>query len=169
VRRLKLLTNGRPQITLEFRVSDALTVESSTPSQLRLDYALLLQSLPRAGVATAESPAHHPIALHFGDIPLSLDGLLYLEIASHAAWPADTWHELFQHATQLQHIRATYRGAVDGFIQVLLAPAHERPSAQAPPLPFPNLRSVKLSLVDLDKAVILPRTREDQSQDKVLC
>jgi hypothetical protein len=174
-RRLKLLmTNGHPQITLEFRVSDALTVDSSAPSQLRLDYALPIPFLPRAPPGTAvvdttttttaiESPPYRRMASHFGDISLRLlDDLSYLEIVSHASWPVDSWHDLFLRATRLQQIRATYHGAVDGFIQVLLAapPAHSR---ESPPLLFPNLRSVKLSLVDLDEAVAAapPRTRGD--------
>jgi hypothetical protein len=172
VRRLKLWTNGHPQITLEFRVSDALTVDSSAPSQLRLDYALPIPFLlPRATGARvtttttdSESPPHRRMALHFGDISLRLDDLLYLEVVSHATWPADSWHDLFLRATRLQQIRATYHGAVDGFIQVLLLahPAHERESEQTPPLLlFPNLRSVKISLVDLDEAVTPPRSRGD--------
>ena len=158
-RRLKLLTNGHPQITLEFRISDALTVESSAPSQLHLDYALPLPFHPRATAATAAESPHRRIALHFGDISLRLDDVLCLEIVSHAAWPADGWHALFRHATRLRRICVTYRGAVDGFIQVLLTQRERRPGP-AQPL-FPDLRSVKLSLVDLDETVVPPRTRGD--------
>ncbi|KAI9436989.1 hypothetical protein H4582DRAFT_372243 [Lactarius indigo] len=75
VRRLKLLVNGYPQISLEFRASEALTVERSSPAQLRLAYSLLPPPLPHA----AESPSSR-IAHHFGAARLRLEGLLYLDI-----------------------------------------------------------------------------------------
>ncbi|KAF8261011.1 hypothetical protein EI94DRAFT_1789685 [Lactarius quietus] len=71
------------------------------------------------------------------------------------------WHALFAHATQLRQIRATYRGAVDGLIlQVFLAATHDDNESRL----LPSLRSVKLSLVDLDEAVDTvdpPRARGD--------
>ncbi|KAH8981540.1 hypothetical protein EDB92DRAFT_178446 [Lactarius akahatsu] len=162
VRRLKLLVNGYPQVSLEFRASDALTVERSSPAQLRLAYSLLPSpalSPPHA----AESPLFPPnqIAHHFGAAQLRLEGLLYLDIASYVPWPAGSWRTLFAHATRLRQVRATYRGAVDGLIlQVLLgADDHDEGSRM-----LPNLRSVKLSLVDLDEAVDAvdpPRARGD--------
>ncbi|KAI9451219.1 hypothetical protein BJY52DRAFT_1215149 [Lactarius psammicola] len=92
---------------------------------------------------TNSAPFQHGTALH-------LDGLLYLDIASHVPWPADCWRALFAHATRLRQVRAMYRGAVDGLIlQVLLAvDNHDEESRM-----LPSLRSVKLSLVDLDEAV----------------
>ncbi|KAI0286428.1 hypothetical protein BC826DRAFT_1048605, partial [Russula brevipes] len=144
VRRLKLLANGRhPQVTLEFRTSDAPSVDKSAPSQLRLQYTLPLLPTPPPhprGSADGESqpptpppplPIPHQIALHFGDARLCLDGLLHLEIVSHAAAasPATSdgwWAALFSRATRLQQIHATYRGAVDGFIEVLLAQCEQQ-------------------------------------------
>lgn len=171
VRRLKLLVNGHPHVSLEFRASDALTVERSAPAQLRLAYSLL-PSPPPSPSHGAESPLPPPsrIARHFGAARLRLDGLLYLDVASHVPWPADCWRALFAHATRLRQVRATYRGAVDGLIlQVFLAAAatadhrhnhHDEESR----LLLPSLRSVKLSLVDLDEAVDAvdpPRARGD--------
>jgi hypothetical protein len=158
VRRLKLLVNEYPQVSLEFRASDALTVEPSAPAQLRLAYSLLLRPSPPLPPHAASSPPTQ-IARHFGAARLRLDGLLYLDIASHVPWPADCWRALFAHATGLRQVRATYRGAVDGLLlQVFLAPDEESR------LFFPSLRSVKLSLVDLDEvvdAVDPPRARGD--------
>ncbi|KAH9036639.1 hypothetical protein EDB85DRAFT_1888778 [Lactarius pseudohatsudake] len=162
VRRLKLLVNGYPQVSLEFRAADALTVERSSPAQLRLAYSLLPSPAP-APPHAAESPLFPPnqIAHHFGAAQLRLEGLLCLDIASYVPWPADSWHTLFAHATRLRQVRATYRGAVDGLIlQVLLgADNHDEGSRM-----LPSLRSVKLSLVDLDEAVDAvdpPRARGD--------
>ena len=230
VRRLKLLANGHhPQVTLEFRVSDALSVENSAPSQLRLDYALPPPPPPPPstdgqdddddaladGKLQSLAPLSSRIAHHFRNATsLRLDGLLYLEIVSHAAaaaasssssaWKSSSplddywWAALFSRATRLQQIRVTYRGAVDGFIMgVLLAQAQnsrqdEQRERQPPPPPppppnddddccccccyplFPDLRSVKLSLVDLDETVTVapvcvcaapPRTRGDMLLD----
>ena len=159
VRRLKLLVNGYPQVCLEFRESDALTVERSAPAQLRLAYSLLPSSPPPFSPTTSYplSPTSR-IAYHFGAARLHLDGLLCLEIASHVPWPADCWRALFVHATRLRQVRATYRGAVDGLIsQVFLAADESRL--------LPSLRSVKLSLVDLDEVVDPPRTRGDMLLD----
>lgn len=185
VRRLKLLANGRhPQVTLEFRTSDAPSVDRSAPSQLRLQYTpplLPTPTTPPRGSADGESPPPtpppplpipHQIAHHFGDACLCLDGLLHLEIVSHAAaaaaaaaWPASSdgwWAALFSRATRLQQIRATYRGAVDGFIEVLLARCERRQQqGHHHHLFFPDLRIVALSLVDLDETVVPPRTRGD--------
>jgi hypothetical protein len=97
---------------------------------------------------------------------------LHLEIVSHAAaaaaaaaWPASSdgwWAALFSRATRLQQIRATYRGAVDGFIEVLLARCERRQQqGHHHHLFFPDLRIVALSLVDLDETVVPPRTRGD--------
>ena len=150
VRRLKLLVNRYPQVSLEFRASDVIIVDRSAPAQLRLTYLLLPSSPP--------PPLSPPsrIAYHFGAARLRMDGLLYLDIASHAPWPADCWRALFAHATQLRQVRAKYRGAVDGLIlQVFLAGDSRW---------FPSLRFLKLSLVDLDEAVDgidPPRTRGD--------
>ena len=188
-RRLKLLANGRhPLATLEFRDSDALSVDSSTPSQLCLDYALHPPPPPPRGPADIESPPSPTpstlrfIALHLGDAASRLDGLLYLEVVSHAATGTTTaagatsladccwWAMLFSRATRVQQIRATYRGAVDGLIEALQSQhphQHQRDSErQSCPvlLLFPNLRTVKLSLVDLDGAAVdVPprRTRGD--------
>lgn len=161
VRRLKLLVNGYPQVSLEFRASDALTVERSAPAQLRLAYSLLpsFPPPPPSPTSSYPLPPTSRIAYHFGAARLHLDGLLCLEIASHVPWPADCWRALFVHATRLQQVRATYRGAVDGLIlQVFLATDESRL--------LPSLRSVKLSLVDLDEAVDVdtvgaPRARGD--------
>ena len=192
VRRLKLLANGRhPQATVEFRASDALSVESSAPSQLRLEYALPLPPLtPLRGPADGgllpppptiplPLPTPHLIALHLCDAVSHMDGLLYLEVVSHAptattatagpsgmtSSPDCWWTALFSRATQMQHIRATYRGAVDGLIEALQhRHVHQHGSGQGPcpPLLFPDLRAVKLSLVDLDETVVPPpRTRAD--------
>ena len=203
MRRLKLLANGRhPQVTVEFRTSDALSVESSAPSQLRLEYALPLPPPPRPrGPADGESrpppptiplplATPHLMALHLGDAAPHLNGLLYLEVVSHAATattatagsavvapsPDCWWAALFSRATQVQHVRATYRGAVDGLIDALQQQqqhrhAHRHNSeeqwSRAPllrvPLLFPDLRAMKLSLVDLDETVVPPpsRTRGD--------
>ena len=204
VRRLKLLANGRrPQVTLEFRASDAPSVESSAPSQLRLEYVLPAPppttppTLPRGAPATdVESPLPLPtrpstpclVARHFGDSALSLDGLVYLEVVSHAATSSSVatasasepsyshscwWATLFSQATQVQQIRATYRGAVDGLIAALQHQhqhrhhqhQHEHDSerlGQPQPLVlFPELRGVKLSLADLDEeTVIAPREKQ---------
>ena len=152
VRRLKLLVNGYSQVSLEFRPSDALTVERSAPAQLRLAYSLL--PLPSPPPHAASFPLSPPsrIAHHFGAARLRLDGLLYLDIASHVRWPADCWRALFVQATRLRQVRATYRGAVDGLIlQVFLATEHDDDGESRRLLP--SLRSVKLSLVDLDEAV----------------
>ena len=201
MRRLKLLANGRhPQVTVEFRTSDALSVESSAPSQLRLEYALPLPSPipPHRGTADGESlpppppmtplplPTPHLIALHLGDAAPHMDGLLYLEVVSHAPTAATAtvgpsgvtssspdcwWAALFSRATQVQHIRATYRGAVDGLIGALQRRRHvhqhqhqhQHNSEQWSPRPlFPDLRAMTLSLVDLDETVVPPsRTRGD--------
>lgn len=161
VRRLKLLVNGYPQVSLEFRASDALTVERSAPAQLRLAYSLLPSFLPPPPPHSTSSPLPPPsrIAHHFGAARLHLDGLLYLDIASHVPWPADCWRALFVHATRLRQVRATYRGAVDGLIlQVFLAAAADDSRL------LPSLRSLKLSLVDLDEpvdAVDPPQARGD--------
>ena len=195
-RRLKLLANGRhPRATLEFRDSDALSVDSSAPSQLCLDYALHPPPPPPPrGPADIESPPPPSptpstlrfIALHLGDAASRLDGLLYLEVVSHAATSTTTtaagatsladccwWAMLFSRATRVQQIRATYRGAVDGLIEALQTRhphphPHQRDSErQSCPvlLLFPDLRTVKLSLVDLDGAAVdVPpprRTRGD--------
>ncbi len=164
VRRLKLLVNEYPQVSLEFRSSDALTVERSAPAQLRLAYSLLPSPPPPPPLPhAAESPLPPPsrIAHHFGAARLRLDGLLYLDIASHVPWPADCWRALFAQATRLRQVRATYRGAVDGLIlQVFLATDHHDEESRL----LPSLRSVKLSLVDLDEtvdAVDPPRARGD--------
>jgi hypothetical protein len=160
IRRLKLLVNGYPQVSLEFRASDVLTVERSAPAQLRLTYLLLPSSLP-----PLQSPISPPsrIAHHFGAARLRMDGLLYLDIASHAPWPADCWRALFAHATQLRQVRVKYRGAVDGLIiQVFLAADHHDEHGNSRWLP--NLHFLKLSLVDLDEtvdAVDPPRARGD--------
>jgi hypothetical protein len=199
VRRLKLLANGRcPRITLEFRASDALSVESFAPSQLRLEYALPALPLvapttsPR-GVANVESPlptstpssTPRLIAHHLGDVALRLDGLLYLEVVSHAATTTATaiapasvssspgcwWTVVFLRAARLQQIRATYRGAVDGLIEALQHHQHQHNSGRQPqPLVlFPELRAVKLSLVDLDEeAVILPKEQSLLRGDALL-
>lgn len=211
VRRLKLFANGRhPQVTAEFRTSDALSVESSAPSQLRLEYPLPLppptpprgptggESLPPPPTIPLPHPTPHLIALHLGDSDAAphMDGLLYLEVVSHAATAPSAaagpsglappsldrwWAALFSRATQVRHVRATYRGAVDGLIDALqqrqqqhhrtVHVRHRHNSerwCRAPPLPllFPDLRGVKLSLVDLDETVVprrppLPRTRGD--------
>ena len=207
VRRLKLLANGRhPQVTVEFRASDALSVESSAPSQLRLEYALPLPSPtpPHRGITDGESlpqppmtplplPMPHLIALHLGDAAPHMDGLLYLEVVSHAPTAATAtvgpsgatssspdcwWAALFSRATQVQHIRVTYRGAVDGLIGALQRSRHvhqhrhkhqhqhqhQHSSEQWSPRPllFPDLRAMTLSLVDLDETVVPPsRTRGD--------
>ncbi len=162
VRRLKLLTNGHPQVTLHFRASDALTVERSSPAQLRLAYTLLSSSPPPPHAAETAPPPPHEIVHHFGAAQLRLDGLLYLDIASYATWPAYCWRALFAHAARLQQIRATYRGAVDGLILYILLAAD--PDGEPSPL-LPALRSVKLSLVDLDETVDVadhpPRVRGD--------
>ena len=195
-RRLKLLANGRhPQVTVEFRTSDALSVESSAPSQLRLEYALPLPPLaPPRDPADGDSlplppmipPTPHLIALHLGDTaPQHMDGLLNLEVVSHAptattatAGPSGMtpspdcwWTALFSRATQVRYIRATYRGAVDGLLEALqhrhVYNQHRQRhnSEQWSPRPlllFPDLRAMKLSLVDLDETVIPPsRTRAD--------
>ncbi|KAH9064982.1 hypothetical protein EDB87DRAFT_1574710 [Lactarius vividus] len=159
IRRLKLSVNGYPQVSLEFRASDALTVERSSPAQLRLAYSLLPSPAP-APPHAAESPLLPPnrIAHHFGAAQLRLEGLLYLDIASYVPWPADCWRTLFAHATRLRQVRATYRGAVDGLILHVLLGVDEEPRL------LPTLRSVKLSLVDLDEAVDAvdpPRARGD--------
>jgi hypothetical protein len=193
VRRLKLLANcRRPQVTLEFRASDALSIESSAPSQLRLEYVLpalpptTTPTLTRGGApADVESPlplltplsTPCPIARHFGDSALCLDGLVYLEVVSHAATstsvtmtmtaapasessysPNCWWAALFSRATQVQQIRATYRGAVDGLIAALLVQHQhdsERLGQPRPLVLFPELRGVKLSLVDLDEETVI--------------
>ena len=157
VRRLKLLVNRYPQISLEFRASDALTVERSAPAQLRLAYSL--PPSPPPPHAASSPPTR--IAHHFGAARLRLDGLLYLDIASHVPWPADCWRALFAHATRLRQVRATYRGAVDG---LLLHVFHAGANDDESRLLFPNLRTVRLSLVDLDEAVDAvdpPRARGD--------
>lgn len=157
VRRLKLLVNGCPQVQLEFRSSDALAVERSAPAQLRLAYSLLPSFPPPPHATSSPLPPPSRIAHHFGAARLHLDGLLYLDIASHVPWPADCWRALFVHATRLHQVRATYRGAVDGLLlQVFLAADESRL--------LPSLRSVKLSLVDLDEAIDAvdpPRARGD--------
>ncbi|KAH9075583.1 hypothetical protein EDB83DRAFT_1794347 [Lactarius deliciosus] len=158
VRRLKLLVNGYPQVSLEFRASDALTVERSSPAQLRLAYSLLPPPAP-APPHAAESPLFplNRIAHHFGAAQLRLEGLLCLDIASYVPWPAGSWRTLFAHATRLRQVRATYRGAVDGLILQVL---HHDEELRM----LPSLRSVKLSLVDLDEAVDAvdpPRARGD--------
>jgi hypothetical protein len=67
----------------------------------------------------------------------------------------------------VQHIRATYRGAVDGLIGALQrrrhVHQHQHNSEQWSPRPlFPDLRAMTLSLVDLDETVVPPsRTRGD--------
>ncbi|KAH9977558.1 hypothetical protein BJV74DRAFT_860494 [Russula compacta] len=168
VRRLRLLANGHhPQLTLEFRASDALSVESSAPSQLRLEYALPPLPLPPPSVdrqeddGWASARCGRIATLHLRNAAsLRLDGLLHLEIVSHAAAAASSawkssaapaappdddyywwwwWAAQFSRATRLQQIRATYRGAVDGFIMgVLLAQAQAQDSRQgaSPPPPY---------------------------------
>jgi hypothetical protein len=178
VRRLKLLANGRrQQVTVEFRASEALSVESDAPSQLRLDYTLPLLPSPLRDAADIKSPTPFPtsriITLHLGDSARYLGGLLYLEIVSHAptttaaaattAVPQSSdcwWAALFSHATRVQQICATYRGAVDGLIEALQVRhqhQHQHPHESEPwPQPlllFPDLRAVKLSLIDLDEEV----------------
>ena len=208
VRRLKLLANGRrPQVTLEFRASDALSVENSAPSQLRLEYVLpalpptttLAPTLPRGAAADVESPlplSTRPstpclIARHFGDSALCLDGLVCLEVVSHAATSTSTaaapasassyspscwWAVLFSRATQVQQIRATYCGAVDGLIAALQHQHQhqhrhhqhqhqhqhdsERLGQPRPLVLFPELRSVKLSLVDLDEETVIAQRKK---------
>jgi len=208
VRRLKLLANGRrPQVTLEFRASDALSVENSAPSQLRLEYVLpalpptttLAPTLPRGAAADVESPlplstrSSTPclIARHFGDSALCLDGLVCLEVVSHAATSTSTaaapasassyspscwWAVLFSRATQVQQIRATYCGAVDGLIAALQHQHQhqhrhhqhqhqhqhdsERLGQPRPLVLFPELRSVKLSLVDLDEETVIAQRKK---------
>ena len=166
VRRLKLLVNGYPQVSLEFRASDAFTVECSAPAQLRLAYSLLpLPSLPPPHASSFPLSPPSRIAHHFGAARLRLDGLLYLDVASHVPWPADCWRALFAHASRLRQVRATYRGAVDGLIlQVFLAAEHDDDNDGESRRLLPSLRSVKLSLVDLDEtvdAIDPPRMRGD--------
>ena len=184
VRRLKLLANGsHPRVTIEFRVSDAISVEPTVPSQLRLDCALRLP--PTAPHSESRSPFATTLpscgtALHFGNASLSahlnLENLLYLEIVSHTPIGAassssspsssrDWWVGLLytsaRVATRLQQVRAMYRGAVDALIEVLslVQPAVEQQQHQLPPAFFPNLLTVKLALVNLDEIAVPPRTR----------
>ncbi|KAH9963532.1 hypothetical protein BC827DRAFT_1154409 [Russula dissimulans] len=173
VRRLKLFANGsHPRVTVEFRVSDAISVEPTASSQLRLDCAL---PLPRTASLGAAAEAH---------LGLNLESLLYLEIVSHApvgvgvgaaspstrpssssphdhCWWVRLLHASARVATHLQQVRATYRGAVDALIEVLSLtqpPGEQQQRQQHRPHPafFPNLRTVKLALVDLDEIAAVP-------------
>ncbi|KAI0247859.1 hypothetical protein BJV78DRAFT_1285224 [Lactifluus subvellereus] len=111
---------------------------TNAASGLRSAFAVSSSAGNRHHPAESLPPPHRRIALHFSDISLRLDDVLCLEI----------------------RIRVTYRGAVDGLIQVLSTQRERRPGQTQ--LLFPDLRSVKLSLVDLDEAVVPPpRTRGD--------